>query len=102
MADVGTWLKTDQVSGLLGPIGLLNQLLPLSLQEMQNTLKQLLVECLRDGRDAKVEMDPLKYPSQILSLAEAILVRGESFPVPSHLTTKALKFQSVNELFSKF
>ena len=44
---------------------------------MQNTLKQLLVECLRDGRDAKVEMDPLKYPSQILSLAEAILVRLE-------------------------
>ena len=43
-------------------------------QEMQNTLKQLLVECLRDGHDDKVEMDPLKYPSQILSLAEAILV----------------------------
>jgi len=41
---------------------------------MQNTLKQLLVECLRDGHDDKVEMDPLKYPSQILSLAEAILV----------------------------
>ncbi len=43
---------------------------------MQNTLKQLLVECLRDGHDDKVEMDPLKYPSQILSLAEAILVNN--------------------------
>ena len=40
---------------------------------MQNTLKQLLVDCLHDGRNDKVEMDPLKYPSQILSLAEAVL-----------------------------
>ena len=91
MADVGTWLKTDQVSGLLGPTGLLNQLLPLSLQEMQNTLKQLLVECLRDGRDAKVEMDPLKYPSQILSLAEAILVRGERLSSAITFNDKGLK-----------
>jgi hypothetical protein len=43
---------------------------------MQNTLKQLLIDCLRDGRNDRVEMDPLKYPSQILSLAEAILVRA--------------------------
>ena len=45
---------------------------------MQNTLKQLLVECLRDSRDERVEMDPLKYPSQILSLAEAILFTERS------------------------
>ena len=42
-------------------------------QEMKNTLKQLLVECLKDGRDSKHGMDPLKYPSQILCLAESIL-----------------------------
>ncbi len=41
-------------------------------KEMKNTLKQLLVECLRDGKSNKQDMDPIKYPSQILCLAEAI------------------------------
>ena len=41
--------------------------------EMKNTLKQLLVECLKDGQGSPNGMDPLKYPSQILCLAEAIL-----------------------------
>ena len=41
--------------------------------EMKNTLQQLLNECLKDGRDSKHGMDPLKYPSQILCLAESIL-----------------------------
>ena len=42
-------------------------------REMKNTLQQLLMECLKDGRDSKTGMDPLKYPSQILCLAESIL-----------------------------
>ena len=42
-------------------------------REMKNTLQQLLIDCLRDGRDTKNGMDPLKYPSQILCLAESIL-----------------------------
>ena len=41
--------------------------------EMKNTLQQLLNECLKDGRNSKHGMDPLKYPSQILCLAESIL-----------------------------
>ncbi len=40
---------------------------------MQNTLRQLLIDCLRDGRNERIDMDPLKYPSQVLCLAEAIL-----------------------------
>ena len=42
-------------------------------REMKNTLQQLLIDCLKDGRDTKNGMDPLKYPSQILCLAESIL-----------------------------
>ena len=42
-------------------------------REMKNTLQHLLIECLKDGRDSKNGMDPLKYPSQILCLAESIL-----------------------------
>ena len=42
-------------------------------REMKNTLQKLLMECLKDGRDSKTGMDPLKYPSQILCLAESIL-----------------------------
>ena len=36
------------------------------------TLQQLLVECLSDLRKNKDGLDPLKYPSQILCLAQAI------------------------------
>ena len=39
---------------------------------MKQTLQQLLVECLRDINRNKNDLDPLKYPSQILCLAEAI------------------------------
>ena len=39
---------------------------------MKHTLQQLLVECLRDINANKNDLDPLKYPSQILCLAEAI------------------------------
>ena len=39
---------------------------------MKQTLQQLLVECLRDINANKNDLDPLKYPSQILCLAEAI------------------------------
>ena len=38
---------------------------------MKNTLKELLLECVQEGR--KGGMDPLKYPSQVLCVAEAIL-----------------------------
>lgn len=37
-------------------------------KEMQITLKELLVQCLGEGQQA----DPLKYPSQILCLADSI------------------------------
>lgn len=37
-------------------------------KEMQSTLKELLVKCLADGQAP----DPLKYPSQILCLADSI------------------------------
>ena len=39
---------------------------------MKHTLQQLLVECLGDISANKNDLDPLKYPSQILCLAEAI------------------------------
>ena len=39
---------------------------------MKQTLQQLLIECLRDINTNKNDLDPLKYPSQILCLAEAI------------------------------
>lgn len=35
---------------------------------MQKSLKELLMRCLADGQNA----DPLKYPSQILCLADSI------------------------------
>ncbi|TRY75069.1 hypothetical protein TCAL_08574 [Tigriopus californicus] len=41
-------------------------------REMKRTLQELLVECLNDAKQAN-GMDPLKYPSQVLCLAEAIL-----------------------------
>ncbi|RZC33069.1 cytoplasmic dynein 2 heavy chain 1 [Asbolus verrucosus] len=37
-------------------------------KEMQSTLKELLVDCLGDGQNA----DPLKFPSQVLCLADNI------------------------------
>lgn len=37
-------------------------------KEMQSSLKNLLVQCLEEGKN----VDPLKYPSQILCLAECI------------------------------
>ncbi|XP_042221258.1 cytoplasmic dynein 2 heavy chain 1-like isoform X2 [Homarus americanus] len=41
-------------------------------EEMKMTLRQLLSECLEEGR-SDAGMDPLKSPSQILCLADAIL-----------------------------
>ena len=38
---------------------------------MRSTLKGLAVECIEIGRNGSP--DPLKYPSQILCLAEAVL-----------------------------
>ena len=40
---------------------------------MKHTLQQLLVECVRDGRASNGGIDPNKYPSQVLCLAEQIL-----------------------------
>ena len=42
-------------------------------KEMKNTLRQLLIECVTLGRKKDGSLDPLKYPSQILCLAESIL-----------------------------
>ena len=43
-------------------------------KEMVETLKSLLVECVNEGRrEGGGGMDPLKYPSQILCVADAIL-----------------------------
>ena len=41
--------------------------------EMKNTLQQLLVECVKEGRTGNRGIDPTRYPSQILCLAEQIL-----------------------------
>jgi dynein heavy chain 2 len=42
--------------------------------EMKDTLNSLLVDCVTDGRkDGGSGMDPLKYPSQVLNVADAIL-----------------------------
>jgi dynein heavy chain 2 len=40
--------------------------------EMKTTLKQLLLDCLDDIKKSNSGADPLKYPSQILCLAESI------------------------------
>ena len=40
---------------------------------MKNTLQQLLVECVKEGRTGNRGIDPTRYPSQILCLAEQIL-----------------------------
>ncbi|XP_069679211.1 cytoplasmic dynein 2 heavy chain 1 isoform X2 [Periplaneta americana] len=40
--------------------------------EMKSTLKQLLLDCLNDIQKSNSGADPLKYPSQILCLAESI------------------------------
>ena len=40
---------------------------------MKHTLQELLVQCLQDGRGGDGGIDPTKYPSQILCLAEQIL-----------------------------
>ena len=39
---------------------------------MKATLKHLLLECLSDIQKSNSGTDPLKYPSQILCLAESI------------------------------
>ena len=41
--------------------------------EMKNTLKHQLVDCVNEGKKEDGSLDPLKYPSQILCLGEAIL-----------------------------
>ncbi|KAK6172722.1 hypothetical protein SNE40_016326 [Patella caerulea] len=40
--------------------------------EMKDTLKELLINCLKDTKASKGGLDPNKYPSQILCLAESI------------------------------
>ena len=42
-------------------------------KEMKSTLKHLLVECVKVGRKNDGSLDPLKYPSQVLCLAESVL-----------------------------
>ena len=40
---------------------------------MKNTLQQLLVDCVRDGKSVSGGINPSAYPSQILCLAEQVL-----------------------------
>ncbi|XP_052794024.1 cytoplasmic dynein 2 heavy chain 1-like isoform X3 [Mya arenaria] len=40
--------------------------------EMKNTLQEQLLQCLQDAKQSKGGLDPNKYPSQILCLAEQI------------------------------
>lgn len=41
--------------------------------EMKHTLQELLVECVKDGKSTDGGVNPTRYPSQILCLAEQIL-----------------------------
>ena len=41
--------------------------------EMKHTLQELLVECVKDGKSTGGGVNPIRYPSQILCLAEQIL-----------------------------
>ena len=40
---------------------------------MKHTLQELLVECVKDGKSTDGGINPIRYPSQILCLAEQIL-----------------------------
>lgn len=40
--------------------------------EMKATLKKLLIDCISDIQKSNSGADPLKYPSQILCLAESV------------------------------
>ena len=40
---------------------------------MQRTLQELLVQCLQEGRSEQSGINPSKYPSQLLCLAEQVL-----------------------------
>ena len=42
-------------------------------KEMKNTLRLLLVDCVNYSRKEDGSLDPLKYPSQILCLAESVI-----------------------------
>ena len=41
--------------------------------EMKHTLQELLAECVKDGKSTDGGVNPIRYPSQILCLAEQIL-----------------------------
>ena len=41
--------------------------------EMKHTLQELLVECVKDGKASDGGVNPTRYPSQILCLAEQVL-----------------------------
>ena len=45
--------------------------------EMKNTLKHLLINCIKDGQDSKNGMDPLKYPSQNFVFSRMHLVHSK-------------------------
>nr|XP_032832089.1 cytoplasmic dynein 2 heavy chain 1 [Petromyzon marinus]XP_032832097.1 cytoplasmic dynein 2 heavy chain 1 [Petromyzon marinus]XP_032832104.1 cytoplasmic dynein 2 heavy chain 1 [Petromyzon marinus] len=44
-------------------------------EEMRQTLKQLLVQCLKNGKSG--DIDPSQYPSQVLCLAERVRFTGD-------------------------
>ena len=38
--------------------------------EMKDTLKELLLECLKDAKQSKGGLDPNKYPSQVFAFGQ--------------------------------
>ena len=64
--------------------------------EMKHTLQELLVECVKEGREGEGGVNPIKYPSQILCLAEQILFteRCEQAIASSSLTEFMIELES--------
>lgn len=54
--------------------------------EMQNILKKLLLKCLAEGRN----VDPMAFPSQILSLADSIMFTSKCEQAISGMTLSTL------------
>ena len=57
--------------------------------EMKHTLQELLVQCLQEGRAGQSGIDPTKYPSQTLCLAEQVLF--------TERCEQAIQMSSLNE-----
>ena len=64
--------------------------------EMKSTLQELLVECVKHGQEQGSGVNPVRYPSQILCLAEQILFteRCEQAIMRSSLTELLIELES--------